>query len=345
MKLVTLLLFKLPLLRLLAVALAGAMLPPGFAAEPPREISRSGMNFLLDGAPFEMWGMRVASASQTQALTVHLIAQFDSYKAAGLNTLSVCYQGSSGAYTNPFSDDGLSIEAGHKARMEQIVKAARAQGMVVIVNVFYGRTIWKFDGAAAVNNVLKTVAKDLLPYRNVIISPGGETNTSRWNDKRAIFDMGVPANIGALCASVHSVDPKRLCGAGGTFEADYNIALGRDRNVDVLLFDTGAVMPDSSFLYNLYVAHGVRKPIVNVEMFGALTLQWLPAGVFSDAVKNHYYAEIDRKRMIPGLSLFFFSEPWHQRDPIHYELGGDGTPDSPGIRWFWDYVRKGSRAP
>src|SRR3712207_8267423 len=45
-----------------------------------------GQAFQLDGKPFDMWGIRTASASQRQELTEHLIAQLDDYLAHGVNT-------------------------------------------------------------------------------------------------------------------------------------------------------------------------------------------------------------------------------------------------------------------
>ncbi len=306
---------------------------------PPVAITRLETTFRVDGRPFTMWGMRVASASQTPALTEALIANLDDYREHGLNTITVFYQGSSGGYSDPFAADGRGMDAGHKARMEQIVAAARARGIVVIVGILYQRAAWNLNSAASVHNAVKTVAAFLLPYRNVIINVVNEGNAGQWSDTNGIYDVGVPANIGALCADIHSVDPMRLCGSGG-FADSYNVGVGLDSNVDVLLFSTAGVTPTSSAKYDDFVAQGVNdKPIVNVELFGGYTLKWSRPGVFHSTAKSHYQNEVMAKKNRPGLSIFFFSEPWLQGRPIHYELGGQGTSADPGIRWFWDYVR------
>jgi hypothetical protein len=302
------------------------------------EITRSETAFLVDGRPFTMWGIRVASASQTQALTDSLIANLDAYKNNGLNTITVFYQGSSGGAVDPFTADGLSMDAGHESRMEQIVAAARAHGMVVVVGILYQNAAWNLNSATSVHNAMKTVATFMLPYRNVIIDVANEGNAGQWSDTNGIYNVGVPANIGALCADVHSIDPTRLCGSGG-FSDDFNVGVGANANVDLLLFDTDNVTPTSSAKYDYFVSHGVtNKPIVNVELFGGYTLNWQRPGVFDAAAKGYYQNEVLEKKTRPGLSIFFFSEPWLQRAPIHYELGGQGTSADPGIKWFCSYL-------
>ena len=61
-------------------------------------LSIRGDRFLLDGKPFDMWGVRVASASQSDDLTRQLIANLDDYKRHGVNAISVYFMGSSAAY-------------------------------------------------------------------------------------------------------------------------------------------------------------------------------------------------------------------------------------------------------
>ena len=57
-----------------------------------------------------MWGVRVASATQRNNYTNSLISNLDDYKAAGINSISVFLQGSSGGYNDPFENGGLEIE-------------------------------------------------------------------------------------------------------------------------------------------------------------------------------------------------------------------------------------------
>lgn len=82
-----------------------------------------GDRFRLKGKPYDMWGIRVASASQSQDLTDSLIANLDDYSSYGVNTVTVFVQGSSGGFSDPFSPDDKSIDAGHLTRIRQIIEA------------------------------------------------------------------------------------------------------------------------------------------------------------------------------------------------------------------------------
>ena len=52
--------------------------------------------------------------------------------------------------------------------------------------------------------------------------------------------------------------------------------------------------------------------------------------------------KLQKKR--PGLYIHLHSNPWFQgmaEDlPNRFELGGDGTMENPGVRWYFDSIRK-----
>lgn len=298
----------------------------------------NGDQFLYDGKPFDMWGIRTASATKDAAQTERLIAQLDAYKAHGVNTVTVFYQGSSGASYDPFAPDGLSVDTGHQTRMEQIIRACQQRGMVVIVGIFYQNAPLRLKNAEAVRNAVRTVARKLKPYRNIIINVVNEQNSNRWKDTADIYDFRDPQHVIELCEIVHAEDARRLVGGGG-YDHDKNVVIGRSPAVDALLFDTGEPPPTSGQLYDRFLASGVTaKPMVNVELFGGWTDQF-PRGVFQDAVKKAYYDEVDAAVSRKGLYVFFFSTPWTQGEPMRYDLAGDGTTAHPGIRWYFEYVR------
>lgn len=298
-----------------------------------------GDQFLLDGKPFDIWGVRVASATKDQKQTDHLIQQLDEYKRHGVNTVTVFYQGSSGGNYDPFSTDGRQIDGCHQRRMEQIIEAAAKRDMVVVVGIFYQHAPLRLSDADAVRNAVITVTKALQPYRNVIINIANEHNSGGWRDTAEIYDFREPDRIIELCKLVHEVDHKRLAGCGG-YDHEKNIALGRSSDVDVLLFDTAGPKPDSGELYDRFVAAGVKdKPIVNVELFGGWTKQF-PRGVFENPVREAYLAEVKAAANRPGLSVFFHNNPWMQAEPLRYDLGGQGTQRDPGIRWYFEAVKK-----
>lgn len=310
-----------------------------------------GDRFLIDGHESKLWGIRVASASQTEELTVDLIAQLDDYRAHGLNALTVFYQGSNGACSDPFSADGTRIDPAHQARLERIIAAADARGMVVIVGVFY--QLKPVGGVApevhlrdwpACLAAVRTVTAALRGRTNVILNMANEQN-SRGHADHPWAPVRTAEGIIAACAAAKAVDPERLVGGGG-YDHALNAAIGRDPAVDVLLFDT--LGPDrqahAGHWSETFVAQGVTgKPFVNVEMFGNWTGNFKPAGVYPPAARAAHFQEVEDALAHPALSVFFHSNLWCQGGAEglrnRYDLGGDGTAEAPGIRWYADYLQ------
>lgn len=300
-----------------------------------------GRTFTLDGKPFDMWGVRVASATQSQTLTDHLLAQLDAYRAHGINTVDVFYMGSSGGHADPFSPDGTAIDGAHQQRMERIIRGCDQRKMVVVVGIFYQRCeVPRLRDWEAARRAIGTVTAMLKPFGNIIVNVANEQNHKTY----AGLPWGRvlnPADVLELCAIVKAADPQRIVGTGG-YDHTNNEIIGRSHQTDVLLFDT-AGGESSVQLYERFRAAGVEKPMVNVETFGGWTNQFLPQGVFPEHVKRAYREEVDGVVRTQGLSLHFHNTPWCQPfkpgDLPRYDLGGIGTLDDPGIRWYFEYVR------
>lgn len=304
--------------------------------------------FKLDGQQIKIWGVRTASAVNSEENTQNLLSELGDYKAHGVNAITIFYQGSSGGYSNPFSKDGLTIDADVERRMEAIIKTANDLHMIVIVGIFYQAV--PLPPTDVVHSVVATVTKSLQPFHNVIINVANEQNSGKWKDSVANFDMRSPAKTIELCTIVKANDSKRIVGAGG-YNPENNEEIGKSPNVDVLLFDTSHTAEDSKKLYERYLKKGVkRKPMINVEIFGGSTKPFLPPGVFSTAknatLKEAYLREINAAAGIPNLGLFLHNNPWFQGvkdgDKLHYEIGGTGDEKDPGFRWYFDAVQKTS---
>ncbi|WP_435320922.1 cellulase family glycosylhydrolase [Haloarchaeobius sp. TZWSO28] len=297
----------------------------------------------LDGDPIDVWGIRTSSSTASDAQCDHLIDQLDEYLEHGVNAVTVFYQGCMGAYYNPFTPDGSELEPDHKERMERIVEACASRDMIVIVGIFYQRAPFTLQDADAVRAAVRRVAEHLRPYGNVILNIANEHSSFRWAEYEA-FDFRNPDRILELCRVVHEVDPDLLVGGGG-YHPETCAVIGRDPACDVLMFDTGnedLTGFDSGAMHDRLVRAGVSDtPIVNVELYGGWTGNF-PRGVFPAAARRRYENEIDRAAERPGLSVFFHSNTWCQSPsfPMRYDLGGQGTPDNPGIRWFFDRVRE-----
>ena len=64
---------------------------------------------------------------------------------------------------------------------------------------------------------------------------------------------------------------------------------------------------------------------------------------------RYYYEEVDSVSSTNGLYTFFFAQDWVQGKSTgkvnRYELGGAGTPEDPGIRWYFEYVKESTSSP
>src|SRR4051794_4630473 len=172
---------------------------PNAGPESPRSpapiLAARGNRFFLDGRPFEMWGIRTASGTKDDAQCDHLVAQLDDYKAYGVNTIAVFYQGCRGANYDPFSPDGREVDPGHQERMGRIIAACARRGMVVVVGLFYQAAPFGMHDAEAVRNAVRTVAAGLKSHRNVIVNIANEQNSGEWKDTAVIYDFREPQRI------------------------------------------------------------------------------------------------------------------------------------------------------
>lgn len=316
-----------------------------------QNLTLQGAAFYLDGQPFDMWGVRVASASQQEEYTRSLIANLDDYKAAGINTISVYIQGSSGGYADPFNEKGNRIDPGHLDRLTRIVEACAGRDMVVIAGIFYQRTLRdeklrRINSKKAVYRAVRTTARALRSYDNVIINIANEQNSGYYKGFEP-FDFNRAENIIDLCRVVKKTHPDRLVGGGG-YNDSLNIVIGKSPIVDVLLFDTfsGDIEEGqhSGWHYDHFRAQDVPdKPLVNVEIFGGWTKKFMPPGVYPPEGKEIHWQEVQEAKNRPGLYVHLHANPWFQAADQglenRFDLGGQGTPDDPGVRWFFDRIR------
>lgn len=308
--------------------------------------------FTFDDKPFDMWGVRVASASQYEQFTQSLIANLDDYKALGINTISVFLQGSSGGFSDPFQDNGKSVDPAHWQRMVQINEACQQRDMVVVVGIFYQRAVGdpeirNLQNETDIRNAVITVTERLKPFSNVIINIANEQNSSHYKAFEA-FSFNNPEKIVELCKLVKETDPLRIVGGGGYHDSS-NVVIGKSEYVDVLLFDTFSEdvknNHHSGWHYDYFKAEGVPdKPIVSVEIFGGWTSQFTPQGVYSEAGKKIHWQEIEVAKKQQGLYVHFHSNPWFQGEAQklgnRFDLGGDGTSENPGVRWYFEKIKE-----
>ena len=292
---------------------------------------------LLGCDPIDMWGIRTASGTMDQAQTDHLIDQLDAYPSHGVNALAVYYAGCSGGYYDPFSPDGETIDEGHADRMRQIASACEERDMVLVAGIFYQRAPLGLQDRGAMEAAVRSVTDSLRGCPNVIINIANEQNSKNWQRHAHIIDMREPEAITALCGIVRETDPDRIVGCGG-YDHEKNIQIGLSDTVDMLLFDT-CNDERSAKLHDRFVATGIEKPLVNVELFDAWT-KTETAGVYPEKMKASFRREVEAAVALTGLSVFFHSNSWCQDDGNRYDLAGQGAASDPGIRWYFEHVAK-----
>ena len=322
-----------------------------------------GTEFLYNGQPFDMWGIRTSSAVIEAGNTTKLIAALPDYKLHGINTVTVFYQGSSGGSHDPFTSDGTGFRNPEFAtRMDQIIAAAKDLDMVVIVGMFYQNIgVWHpatHTGSRSLANweaskeAMRTVTRRHIGDTNVIINVSNEQNSPGFSDD-PWSRVRNPVDIIELCRIVHEEDPNRLAGSGG-YDQNRNrqiISLSSSdplAKADLLLFDTLGGQ-NSGSIYDTFLSEGLAtKPMVNVEYFGSWTGNYGdgtrdPQGVTPNFAKQEYFDEVDAISTRPGLSGFFHNDGWCQAPmfgwTLRYDLAGCGTGTSDrGIRWYFEYV-------
>lgn len=327
------------------------------------------------GAPLDMWGVRVASAAAGDRWTDALIARLDEYARYGVNTITVFYQGSSGAWLPAFSDDGREIDPAVRRRMARLASATAERGMFLVAGIFYQRVF--LGSHDAYLRASEAAGRHLAAYPNVLVNVVNENSGGRWRE--CPYPASTTEGILDLCNAVRQGAPELLVGGGG-IHPGVNAELSLCAGVDVLFFDWHGTSREA---VEAYRAAGSTKPLMNVEVFGGQgqafseeddapepgrNVSWprwkgvgdrAPAGrrrvqgAFppGEQVETHhgkadYLAEIEYGARTPGFSLFGHFAGWYQgpsRDPAfdnRFDLGGAGTHADPGIRWYFEAVSR-----
>lgn len=317
------------------------------AAAPKNKLSIRGNLIFMNGKPFDMWGIRVASASENDNSMDHLIAQLDDYKKHGVNSIAVYLMGSRGGAWDPFTEDGSEIDKDQLRRMKKIIKESDKRGMAVIVGIFYQRVssekIRLKDWESARRAVVSVAAwTKKLKHKNIILNIANEQNSSAYENV-PWKKVREPESIIELCVIAKQTNPDLIVGAGG-YDMEKNKIIGTSDAVDILLFDTSTPEKSSEFLYQVYKSAGVEIPMVNVEMFGGWTARFKDGIFQTDPDIRHYYDEVDAVVKTDGLYTFFFASDWSQSGASgkanRYDLAGMGTKEDPGIRWYFEYLSR-----
>ena len=297
-------------------------------AQTPR-LSVAGERFLLDGAPFKMWGVRVGNHLEDDAHTQDLLDHLDEWRAHGINTITPFLQGASTGTAQGFRADG-SLEPVYFARLERLLEATAERGMAMIVGLFYKSKVQHFTGVAAVERAVANAAEWLRPYRHAAINVANEYHSPVYDS--ASYPFRDPKSLARLFDVIHEVDPERLVGAQ---------ARGWEFVVPVAHAADIAIHDDPIIAEELLFTHKVGKPVIDVEGAGHALDHWKGGvpGVFDEGAQLYFRQQIHSCNAIPGKNIFFHAH-WIQMPPRRCALGGNGTPEDPGIHWYFDLLAR-----
>ena len=162
-----------------------------------------GDQVLLNGKEIKILGLRCSNALISEESTRELIDQLDNYKAHGMNTVSVFFMGSRFGDVKGYLPNA-TLNPVYARRMGQIIEAADARGMIVLVGCLYWSTSRAKEGLGhwtqaeankAVANTLAWLSRN--NYRNVFVDVD--------NEGMAHDEKGW--SIESMIDAAHAVDP------------------------------------------------------------------------------------------------------------------------------------------
>jgi hypothetical protein len=291
-------------------------------------LSIRGAEILFNDTPIKIKGLRCSASLISDQTAQELIDQLDPFRAYGVNAISVYVMGSRFSDVKGYRPDA-SLDPVYAGRLARIVEAADARKMIVLVGCLYWSTSrakeelahWKqADANRAIANTVRWLAER--KYRNVFVDPDNEgmaTKETGWSFAELI-DAG------------HAVNPACVMA--------YN--------------SRGTPVPPNA---DMGIHHSPRipgKPYVETEgtpsnapgnYWGSYSKRegfynYLNIGVYTDAMKENQKARTTE--LIERANGYMFASTWLQAAPPvgpKMTLGGDGSAENPGIRWWLEFLR------
>jgi hypothetical protein len=324
----------------LVVALLGAAPPasseaPYRPAAPTREFEvRNGRAF-LGGHEIKIWGIRSGNGLMSRAITERFVRNLDNMAAHGINAILVYIMGSNTGWPeewgarNGFEADGR-LKPDVADRLEWLIREADARGMVVGVGVFTPRNVANMDGEPAFRRALRETGAFLKDrgLRNVFVDIMHE-----YNHRRVVPDLfkepGGPAKKSKLRAWLKEANPAVEAGVCATI----------DRGTD-------PSFPGADFA-------AIQKTMaIPAEPAGGFTINveshkrdnYDSEGIYTEKELAEQYGWFEDYRARPNTG-FFLHAAWitgvtgRTGGAPYAEMGGAGTADDPGVRFYYEWVR------
>lgn len=303
---------------------------PACKTESSTVLTVSGIDWRINGATVQLWGVRTANAIHDQTATDDLIEMLDVYERHGIESVSISVQGgrtgnspNTSRQYNLFNADG-TLKSDGLARLRALLDALDARGMTACVVYFYqerDQDITIDDTTnrylfAAIDNLTRWLMDE--GYRNVFVDVANEHAHGGFD--HAILANATESNRDALCDRVKATNANFLCSVSplsGSY--DYDVKL---------VHNAACPTPDAI-------------PCVTNEMLRRDDYD--DPGVFTSSEISDTKAEIETSKA--RRTGYFLHAAWIQGvfengadvGP-RFWLGGDGTSASPGVHWMFDHV-------
>jgi hypothetical protein len=292
---------------------AGGSVTTGGTYKSRYALTVKGTQTLINGVAFLVKGFRMSNSAVNDQATNNLIAELDTYKASGLNTISIFFQGSRYTKVVGYLPDA-SLDPVIAGRIGRVIEAADARGMIVLVGCLY------YGGAGSTQpNWTQTDADNAI------------ANTTRWaanhNYKNVFFD---PDNEGM---------------AGGTFSDPMLVQAGKTGNPNAIMGSPkGACAPAADVCIHLS-QKDPAKPYIQSEgiaqgwAYGTGNYQ-APVGIFTASQEQSGIGSA--QSAYTAGEGWMLASTWEQAAPTlgpNANLGGDGI-NMPGVAWWANAMQK-----
>lgn len=279
----------------------------------------------LNGQHILVKGLRCSNALVSDESADELIANLSTFASYGINTVSVFFMGSRFGDVKGYNEDG-SLNPVHAGRMGRIIEAADERGMVILVGCLYWSTSkakWESwtqkEADTAVANTVRWLKEH--DYRNVFVDVDNEGMAKRAKgfDNRLMVIAGKKIDPACVIATNFRGPPPPEADLGVHFSA----------KVPDKPYIESEGTPDNA-PGGYWGAYSKKKDLYN----------YINIGLYNEAMKARQ-KEITAEHLDNGHG-YMCASTWLQCPPPsgpNNRPGGDGGKESPGIRWWLEFIR------
>jgi len=285
-----------------------------------------GTETYLNGHEILVKGLRCSNALISNESTAELVEHLDTFASYGINTVSVFFMGSRFGDVKGYTEDG-SLNSVYADRMGRIIEAADERGMIILVGCLYwGNSKGKWEhwtqaeANAAVANTVRWLKEH--DYRNVFVDVDNEgmARKAKGFDNRQMVVAGKRVDPACVIATNFKGEPPP--------EADLGIHHS-EKVPDKPYIESEGTPTNAPGGY--WGTYSKKKGYYN----------YINIGLYNEQMKARQKA-ITAEHFHNGWG-YMCASTWLQCAPPYgpnNSPGGDGSKESPGIKWWLEYIRE-----